>query len=316
MHNHSHDEGGHDHHDHHHSGIGHAHAPKNFGPAFLIGMMLNSGFVIAEVIFGLSAHSLALLSDAGHNLSDVFALGIAWGASVLVKSRPTKRFTYGLRSSSIAAALLNATILLVVTGGIAWEAIRRFSEPQAVSGFTMIAIAGVGILVNGITALMFMAGRKDDINIQGAFLHMAGDAAVAFGVVIAGVIIHYTGWFWVDPAVGLIIGFVILLTTWSLLSESIKLTLQAVPSGIDPDAVADYLKKLPHVKEVHDLHIWGMSTTETALTAHLVRSEEKTDDTFLQETAEELKTRFGIVHATIQVETGSTPCCLEGPDTV
>jgi cobalt-zinc-cadmium efflux system protein len=292
MHNHSHDEGGHDHHDHHHSGIGHAHAPKNFGPAFLIGMMLNSGFVIAEVIFGLSAHSLALLSDAGHNLSDVFALGIAWGASVLVKSRPTKRFTYGLRSSSIAAALLNATILLVVTGGIAWEAIRRFSEPQAVSGFTMIAIAGVGILVNGITALMFMAGRKDDINIQGAFLHMAGDAAVAFGVVIAGVII------------------------WSLLSESIKLTLQAVPSGIDPDAVADYLKKLPHVKEVHDLHIWGMSTTETALTAHLVRSEEKTDDTFLQETAEELKTRFGIVHATIQVETGSTPCCLEGPDTV
>jgi cobalt-zinc-cadmium efflux system protein len=211
---------------------------------------------------------------------------------VLVKSRPTKRFTYGLRSSSIAAALLNATILLVVTGGIAWEAIRRFSEPQAVSGFTMIAIAGVGILVNGITALMFMAGRKDDINIQGAFLHMAGDAAVAFGVVIAGVII------------------------WSLLSESIKLTLQAVPSGIDPDAVADYLKKLPHVKEVHDLHIWGMSTTETALTAHLVRSEEKTDDTFLQETAEELKTRFGIVHATIQVETGSTPCCLEGPDTV
>ena len=288
----------------------HSHAPANYGRAFAVGAVLNLGFVIMEAIFGLSSHSLALLSDAGHNLGDVLGLLLAWGASYLSTRHPTERRTYGLRRSSILAALTNAIVLLVVTGGIGWEAIRRLSHSQPVASTTVMWVAAVGIAVNGITALMFVSGRKHDINLKGAFLHMASDAAVAFGVVLAGFAMRATGWFWLDPAISVLIGVVIMVGTWGLLRESLNLALDAVPEGINPADVEAYLNRLPGVEAVHDLHIWGMSTTEAALTVHLVTPDASIDDALLSRINRELHDQFGIEHTTVQFEHGdiSHPC--------
>lgn len=298
-----------------HGSHGHNHAPADFGSGFAIGIALNVGFVIAEAVFGVRAHSLALLADAGHNLSDVLGLLLAWGAAVLARRLPTPRHTYGFRSSSILAALFNAVLLLVAVGGIAWEAIGRFQNPSPVSGGTVIWVAAAGIVVNGATALLFMSGRKGDLNIRGAFLHMAADAGVSLGVVIAGMVLLATRLLWIDPLVSLVIVAVILWGTWGLLKDSVNLALAAVPEGIDVAAVRTYLQGLPAVKEVHDLHIWAMSTTETALTAHLVRTDPECDDAMLAKAAHELQERFGIEHTTLQLETGSAahPCRL-APD--
>lgn len=265
---------------------------------------MNLGFVVAEGVFGLAAHSLALISDAGHNLSDVFCLLLAWAATQLTKAAPTSRRTYGWRRSSILAALVNAVILLVVVGGITVEAVRRLAHPEEVAGVTVMAVAAVGIVINTATALLFMAGRKHDLNVKGAFLHMIGDAAVSAGVVAAAFAIKLTGWLWLDPAVSLAIGAVIVWGTWGLLRESINLSMDAVPEGIDPQAVENYLANLTGVTAVHDLHIWAMSTTEVALTVHLVMDEAPRSDSFLHEVSGTLSERFGIGHATTQIECG------------
>ena len=314
-------------HDHHHDHKGHAHeghgpdghhhTPANFGKAFAIGIALNLAYVFGEAFYGVVAHSLALLADAGHNLGDVLGLAGAWLASILSKRRPSGRYTYGLRRSSILAALANAVLLLVVTGGIAWEGIQRLIHPVSVGGSIIMAVATAGIIVNGVTALLFMSGRKDDLNIKGAFIHMASDALVALGVVVAGAVIMWTGWLWIDPAVSLIVSAIIVAGTWSLLRDSVNFSLDAVPPGIDKAKIMSFLQKLPGVVEVHDLHIWGMSTTETALTAHLVRPGAALDDNMLHHAAEELKEHFNIGHATFQVENGtSTHLCSLRPDEV
>lgn len=309
-------EGGHDHghgHDHDHE---HHHAPADFGRAFAIGIALNLGFVVAEAVFGLAANSLGLLADAGHNAGDVLGLAAAWGGVILARRRPSSRFTYGLRSSSILVALANSVALLVVTGGIAWASITRLVHPEPVAGPTIIALGTIGIVVNATTALLFMRGRKSDLNIRAAFLHMAADALVTLGVVVAGLLIIWTGVLWLDPAIGLVVSAVIIAGTWSLLKGSVSLALDAVPDGIDPRAVADYLGSLPGVTEVHDLHIWGLSTTEVALTAHLIRPAGGADDAMTQEATHELRQRFGITHATIQCETGVVPCDLAPAEVV
>jgi cobalt-zinc-cadmium efflux system protein len=299
-------------HDHDHPG--HSQGPPSNNAAFAIGVVLNLGFVVAEVFYGLAAHSLALISDAGHNLSDVFCLLLAWGATYLTRSAPTKRRTYGWRRSSILAALINAIVLLVVVGGITVEAIRRFAHPESVAGGTVMAVAAAGIVVNTISAWLFMAGRKSDLNLKGAFLHMAGDAAVSVGVVIAAFAIRLTGWPWLDPAASLAIGAVIVWGTWGLLRESINLSMDAVPEGIDPRAVEDYLASLSGVTAVHDLHIWAMSTTEVALTVHLVMEEAPQNDLFLHKVCDELCARFGIGHATTQIECGNCErICQQAP---
>ena len=294
-------------HEHHLHNPGH-----DYTTAFAVGVALNVAFVAAEAFFGWLSGSLALLADAGHNLSDVLGLLLAWGATLLARRRPSMRRTYGLRRSTILAALLNAAFLLVAVGGIAWEAIRRLKSPEPVAGATVIAVAAVGILINGATAWLFASGRKGDVNIRGAFLHMAADAAVSLGVVVAGVVMMYSGRLWIDPAVSLGIVAVIAIGTWGLLRESLDLALDAVPSGIEPAEVQAYLESLPGVVEVHDLHIWGMSTTEAVLTAHLVLPGLTDDDALLAKACHELHDRFGIHHATIQLEHGSEdyPCHL------
>ncbi|HEY9610096.1 cation diffusion facilitator family transporter [Allocoleopsis sp.] len=292
-------------HNHGHGHHGHSHAPSNYNRAFIVGITLNVGFVAIEALFGFLSNSLALLTDAGHNLSDVLGLLVAWLASWLGSRRPTQRYTYGFRRSSILAALLNACFLLVAMGAIAWEAIQRFSSPPPVSGTTLIGVALVGIVINGVTALMFMSGREKDLNIKGAFLHMAADALVSLGVVLAGIAILTTGWLWFDSVISLIIVVVIVAGTWNLLRDSINLALDAVPPGIELLAVRTYLEELPGVVGVHDLHIWAMSTTETALTAHLVMLTGNPGDAFLSRISMELHDKFGIEHTTIQVETGN-----------
>jgi cobalt-zinc-cadmium efflux system protein len=303
----------HDHGDHAHSGPGHSHAPKNFGAAFAIGTALNLGFVVVEVVFGIFAHSLALVADAGHNLGDVLGLLLAWAASVLARRAPTQRHTYGMRSSSILAALFNAIFLLVSVGAIAWEAVRRFGDPTDVAGRTVIWVSLVGIAINTATALMFMSGRKGDLNIRGAFLHMAADAGISAGVVVAGFAILATGYHWIDPVVSLLISAIIIWGTWGLLRDSVNLALQAVPEGINLTEVKEYLAGLPHVIGVHDLHVWPMSTTETALTAHLVRDVDRCDSAIIERCCEELHDKFEIQHATIQFETEDHDCDL-APD--
>ncbi len=299
--------------DHH---AGHAHAPRDFGLAFAIGIGLNTAFVIVEFIFGLIGNSVALIADAGHNLSDVLGLLIAWVASALSKRPPSTRYTYGLRGSSILAALFNAMFLLTVIGAIAWEAILRFSRPEYTAGHTVIIIAGIGIAVNGLTAWMFASGRKTDINIRGAFLHMAADAAVSAGVVLAGCAILFTGWNWIDPAMSLVICAIIFWSTWGLLTESVGMSLSAVPRKINPVDVRAYLEALPGVVRLHDLHIWPMSTTETALTCHLVMPAGHPGDAFLLEIAHELQHRFAIGHTTIQTENAKEGACALVPDAV
>jgi cobalt-zinc-cadmium efflux system protein len=296
----------------------HHHAPASFDRAFAIGVGLNGAFVVLEVVSGLLAHSLALVADAGHNLSDVLGLLLAWGATALSRRRPSTRRTYGLRRTSIFAALINAVVLLVVTGAVGWEAIRRFGDPAAVAGTTVVWVAAVGILVNGITAALFASGRKSDLNVRGAFLHMAADAGLALGVVVTGLLILATGWSWLDPAASLLIGAVIVVGTWGLLRDAVNLALDAVPEGIDIGAVAAYLAELPAVTEVHDLHVWAMSTTETALTAHLVMPTARGSDALLGRACRELHERFGIEHATLQVEHGDPahPCALASPHVV
>ncbi len=307
--NHDHDGHGHGH------GSGHSHAPANFGRAFAIGVALNMAFVATEATFGVLSHSLALVADAGHNLSDVFGLLLAWGASVLVKRAPTLHRTYGLRRSSVLAALFNAIFLLIAIGAIAWEAVHRFGNPAPVGGNTVMIVAGIGIVINAATAWLFMSGRDSDINIRGAYLHMAADAGVSVGVVLAGLAIRLTGASWIDPVVSLVIVAVIGVGTWGLLRDSVNLALDAVPEGIEVDEVKAYLASLPDVSEVHDLHIWGMSTTETALTAHLVRSSDRVDDALLEQAARELHDRFSIEHTTLQFENASH-ACAQAPDEV
>lgn len=288
---------------HGHGGHHHHHAPAGFGRAFAIGTGLNLAYVVAEAVFGLAVHSMALLADAGHNLGDVAGLLGAWLAAWLSRRQPSAGYTYGLRRSSILAALANAVILLVVTGGIAWGAISRLISPEPTAGFVIMAVSLGGVLVNGVTAWLFMAGRRNDLNIRAAFMHMAADAMLTLGVAIAGGVIMVTGWVRVDPAVSLVLSGVIVAGTWSLLRDSVNLSLDAVPPGIDPAEVELYLRSLPAVLEVHDLHIWGMSTTETAMTAHLVRGDSAGDAAMLDRINADLSTRFGICHATVQLET-------------
>jgi len=300
-------------HDH---GPGHSHAPADFGAAFAVGIALNSGFVVAEAAFGFYSNSTALLADAGHNLSDVLGLLVAWGATSLAKRAPAGRFTYGLRGSSILAALFNAVFLLVSVGAIGWESILRLMQPEPVAGLTVMIVAGIGIVINAATALMFASGRKADINIEGAFLHMAADAAVSLGVVIAAGLILWTGWTWIDPVVSLVICLVILWSTYGLLRSSVVMSLDAVPPGIDVVAVRRFLQGLPGVTRVHDLHIWPISTTETALTCHVVMPSGHPGDRFLVDAAHELSHDFRIGHTTIQIELSEDAPCALAPDEV
>lgn len=303
---------GHTHHDHR----AHAHGTGvETGRAFAIGVALNSAFVVIEAGFGLFANSLALLADAAHNLSDVLGLLLAWGAASLARRAPSPRFTYGLRGSTIMAAFANAMLLLVACGGIAWEAIGRFHAPAHTSGAVIIWVAAAGALINGATAALFLRDRKRDLNVRGAYLHMVADAAISLGVVAVGAVILTTGWVWLDPVVSLAIVAAILFGTWGLLRDSLALGMQAVPHGVEPAAVRAHLAALSGVAEIHDLHIWAMSTTENALTAHLVMPGGHPGDAFLTELCRTLSADFGIHHATVQIEVGdTTEHCELAPD--
>lgn len=288
----------------------HHHAPSNFGCAFAIGVALNLSFVILEAVYGRLSHSLALIADAGHNLSDVLGLALAWGATILARRRPTPERTYGYRRSSILAALINAAVLLISAGAIAWEAVGRLNHPASIEEKTVIWVASIGILTNAGTALMFMSGRKGDLNIRGAFMHMAADAVIALGVVLTGAAMLVTGWSWLDTIVSLMIVALVVYGAWDLLRDSVNLALDSVPQGIDINSVKEYLASLPTCVDVHDLHIWGMSTTEAALTAHLVMAQAVCDDALLAGAANVLHEKFGIEHTTLQVEFGDPayPC--------
>jgi cobalt-zinc-cadmium efflux system protein len=295
----------------------HSHAHSNYGRAFAIGIALNLLYVGGEAVAGIVSGSLALLADSGHNLGDVLGLSLSWGAAVLSRRQPSGRFTYGLRSSSILAALANAIILLVVTGGIAWEAVWRITHPVPVASGIVIWVAAAGIVVNGATALLFASGRLHDLNIKSAFLHMAADTLVTAGVVAAGVVIWLTSWYWLDPAVSLIVSAVIVLGTWGLVRNAINLALDAVPEGVDAAAVRAHLLAMPGVTALHDLHIWGMSTTETALTCHLVLPGGHPGDAVLNGVAQQLHHLFGIQHTTIQIELADTEeACVLTPEHV
>ncbi len=311
-HDHSPGSHGHSHGSHSHAGHGgggHSHAPKHFGTAFALGIALNTIFVVVEAGYGYAANAMSLVADAGHNLSDVLGLLAAWIASVLVRRQRTARFTYGMRGSSILAALFNAVFLLIAMGAVIWEAILRLIHPEPVAGVTVMVVAAIGILVNGLTAWLFVSGAKDDINIRGAFLHMAADAAVSAGVVVAGLVIWATGLAWIDPAVSLVVAALVVWATWGLLRDSVAMSLDAVPPQISPQAVEGFLRERPGVADLHDLHIWPMSTTSVALTAHLVMVQGHPGNGFLVETCEGLRERFGIGHATLQIEEAGGPDC-------
>ncbi len=310
------DHGSHGHGHGHGHGHAHAHAHADHRFAFAFGMALNLAFVVLEVAYGVLSHSMALIADAGHNLSDVLGLGLAWGASLLARRAPTKERTYGLRSTTMLASLVNAVVLLVVTGGIAWESLRRLigHTTEPVAGETVIVVALVGVAVNGSSALLFFSGRRD-LNVRSAFLHLASDAVLALGVAAAGTIILFTGWHWLDPVVSIVLAITILAGTWSLLKSALNLVLHAVPAGIDADRVRAYLASLGGVSEVHDLHIWPMSTTETALTAHLVVTDEARDPALVTRACEALHHDFGIEHVTLQVEApGAAAPCPQAPE--
>ena len=296
-----------DHHNHNHSKGHHHHpSPKSQGLVFIMTIVLNMLFVIIEFAYGFITNSTALIADAGHNISDVLGLMLAWGAVILTRKAPSKRYTYGLRSTSIMAAVANAMLLLVACGAIAMEAIDRFSQPPAVAGLTVSIVAAVGIVINGLSAWLLMRGSKEDLNIRGAYLHMAADAAVSLAVVIAGVAMFYTGWFMIDPIISLVIVIVIVVGTWSLLRDSMQLALSAVPANIDALAIDAYLRQLAGVTEIHDLHIWGLSTTESALTVHLVMPNGHPGDIFMDEIVQTLEERFFVHHSTLQIEQGTT----------
>ncbi len=304
---HHHDRGhGHSHHGHGHHGHDHGHhhhAPASFGRAFAIGIALNTAFVAVEAVYGVLAGSMALVADAGHNLSDVLSLAVAWAASALAARPPSARFTYGYKSSSILAALFNAALLMLALGAILVETIHRLIAPQPVQAGPVMVIAAIGIVINTATALLFLRGRDHDINIRGAYLHMAADAAVSAGVVAAGALIALTGAWWIDPVTSLVIVGVIAWGTWGLAKDSLKMGLHGVPASINGDAVEQHLAALPGVSAVHDLHIWPMSTTETAMTAHLVMPAGHPGDGFLGDLSQTLAQRFAICHATVQIET-------------
>lgn len=297
--------GAHHDHGHDHGPAGHAHhhaPPRDPGRAFAIGISLNLGFVVAEAIAGFVAGSTALLADAAHNLGDVLGLAMAWGAMVLARRGRTARRTYGMRRTTILAGLANAMLILVAVGGVSWEAVRRIGGPAHVDGGLVAVVAAVGVAVNCGAAMLFARGRERDLNVRGAYLHLLADAAVSGGVVVAGLIVWRTGWAWVDPATSLLISVVILVGSLGLLRDALDLLLDAVPPHIDPGAVEGYLAALPGVRGVHDLHIWSMSTTEVALTAHLVVPWAACPPTFLRDAAAVLEQRFGIAHTTLQLE--------------
>jgi cobalt-zinc-cadmium efflux system protein len=299
---------GHDHHHGHHHSHGNTH-----NRAFGIGIALNVVFVAVEAYFGWRADSLALLADAGHNLSDVLGLVLAWLGMWFARMPPDDRYTYGRQRASILAALVNALVLLAVMGGMAWEAIQRFHHPLPIQGEIVIAVAAAGVVINGITAWLFMAGSHGDLNIRGAFLHMAGDALVSLGVVVAGALYLWKGWLWLDPLLSLVIAVLILYATWGLFRQSLRLTFDGVPSSIELGSVRTYLRELPGVTDIHDLHVWAMSTSESALTVHLVMPGGHPGDDFLHELGHELHDRYDIDHATVQIEAGDTDkrCRLE-----
>jgi len=280
----------------------HTHAPKNYNLSFAIGIALNVSFVIVELFYGVLADSIALIADAWHNLSDVLSLVLAWGASYLASKAATPRRTYGLRRLTILASLFSSILLLIALGGIAWESIERLFSPDPVKGYVVITVAAIGVIINTITALLFVSGQKHDLNLRAAYLHMAADAGISFGVVLAGIAIVFTGWLWLDPVISLLIVLVVLVGTWNLLKDSLNLSIDAVPKDIDIVDVIEYLNALDGVSQIHDLHVWALSTRQNALSVHLVRSEEITDNTFLQAIQEHLHHEFNIGHATIQVE--------------
>ena len=306
QHNHAHN---HNSHAHHHG------TPYNHSRAFVVAIFLNITFVAVEFSYGFIANSTALMADAGHNLSDVLGLLLAWIAALLSRKKPSKRYTYGLRSTSILAALANAMLLLVACGAIAWEALDRFQQPPHVAGLTVTIVAAIGIIVNGFSAWLFVKGSKSDLNIRGAYLHMMADTVVSFGVVLAGIAMIYTDWFWLDPVISLLIVLVIMVSTWGLLRDSLRLALSAVPANIDVSKVENYLRQCTGVEDVHDLHIWGISTTEGALSAHLVIPEGYPGDAYMDNITCTLKEQFSIQHSTLQMEQGTTEhICTLHPD--
>jgi cobalt-zinc-cadmium efflux system protein len=299
---------------------GHAHAglpsaeAAGTQRAFLIGTALNVGFIVVEVVFGLLSGSVALLADAAHNVSDVFGLVLAWGAMALARRKPSMRRTYGMRRATVLAALANAVLLLSAIGAVAWEAVGRIRSPAPVDGPTVVAVAAAGVVVNGLSAALFFRGDRQDVNVRAAFLHLAVDAAISLGVVVSGLIVWATAASWVDPTTSLVVSGFVLFSTWELLRDAANLALDAVPDHVDPEAVRRYLAELPGVCEVHDLHIWALSTTETALTAHLVLPWPEEPPEFLTRLDRELAERFRIGHATVQLEPSDPnhPCRLGG----
>jgi cobalt-zinc-cadmium efflux system protein len=294
----------------------HSHAPDNFGSTFAIATVLNIALVAAQVIYGLLTNSLALLADAGHNFGDVMGLVMAWGALAIADWRPNSRFTYRMRAASILSAFVNGLILLVATAAIAWEAVHRFMSPEPVASGTVIVVAAIAVVINGASAWLLSRGSQSDLNIRGAFLHMLADAGVSVAVIATAAGIILTGRRWLDPAVSLLISVVIVIGTWRLLREALRLSLNAAPSAIDPAEVLGYLRGLPEVAEVHDLHIWAMSTTETALTCHLVTPAGHPGDEFLHRVANELQHKFEIGHTTVQIELSDGGQCALQPDSV
>ena len=287
--------------------------PDGKSRAFAIAVALNIGIVVLQVVYGVIAHSTALLADAGHNLSDVLGLVLAWGAIFLARRKTSARFTYGLRGSSILASLANAALLCVASGAIAWEAILRLTDPPVVGGVEVFAVAAAGLVINGFSAWLFMSGSKDDLNVRGAFLHMLGDAGVSAGVAVSGLIILFTGWYWVDPVMSMVVVAVVLYGTWGLLTESVKLALGAVPGQVDTQKIARYLARLPGVTNLHDLHVWALSTTENSMTVHLVMPGGHPGDTFIDQIVAKLASDYSVHHTTIQIDLGTSDhhCALD-----
>lgn len=292
----------------------HQHQTGNYNRAFGIGIILNVLFVGIEAGYGLAAGSLALIADAGHNLSDVLSLLLAWGAALLAAKPASEKRTYGFRKLTIMASLANAIVLLVALGAITWEAIGRFFDPKPVEAMIVIVVAAIGVVINAVTALLFVSGRKHDLNIKGAFLHMAADAGVSLGVVVAGIMIMFTGWLLIDPLISLLIVAVILVGTWSLLRDSMNLAIDSVPRGIDIAGIKRYLTSLENVIKIHDLHVWAMSTTEVALSVHVIVKDGALENDFLPKLQQQLHDRFGIEHSTIQIEKQDDASCMLNKD--